>query len=207
MTLPAQSPVRRPEASWTAAASEARRRFSAATELRQTVAHGVSRGWVGHDARAAEQRQNRPVGDCRVGQSAAPLGLAPVLPSPPRLTPWATFSRCSAASCSLAFGISLELGTWDLRLASIGASSVLVLVQPLPPHPGPLPSGEGETYPASLYPARATTPSAGCLSPSPRGEGRGEGKRRVLAKHRSLVARRIRPHAIPHSAFRTPHFP
>ena len=69
-----------------------------ATESRQKVAHGVSRGFGGQTGRAPEGRQNagltadgsRPF--CR--RAAARL----LPPHDPRLTPWATLWRSSAAS-------------------------------------------------------------------------------------------------------------
>lgn len=91
---------------WSATASVTHR-VSPATELRQTVAHGVSRGSVSGDARAAEQRQNRSWVVASQAASAAPLGLAPCPPFDPRLTPWATGFRCSAAPAA---DWSLELG-------------------------------------------------------------------------------------------------
>ena len=73
------------------------RRSAGATELRQTVAHGVSRGLHGRARRAAERRQNRTQIGGQTGLSAAPPGLGRLCALDPRLTPWATLCRCSAA--------------------------------------------------------------------------------------------------------------
>ena len=54
----------------------ARRTPVGATELRQKVAHGVSRGSSGGAKRAAERRQKRTQSGGQTGFSAAPPGLA-----------------------------------------------------------------------------------------------------------------------------------
>ena len=74
-----------------------RRTLIGATELRQTVAHGVSRGLPGGRRRAAERRQKREQTAGQTGVSAAPPGLTRLCALAPRLTPWATLCRCSAA--------------------------------------------------------------------------------------------------------------
>jgi len=67
-------------------------------------------------------------------------------------------------------------------------------VRALPPHPSPLPPGEGATSPAlAAADARRTDCATATAVPSPRGEGQGEGKRRAQHTTRSRPIRTPRP--------------
>src|SRR5207249_8845959 len=64
----------------------------------------------------------------------------------------------------------------------------------LPPHPGPLPWGEGEPSPALVQVLRAQTVSSlVAILPLPKGEGRGEGGtvRRRVGAFECRIPRRV----------------
>ena len=57
-----------------------------------------------------------------------------------------------------------------------------------PPHPGPLPQGEGDPFGSATHiPRRATFPNPAERSPSPRGEGWGEGERTSFNRNPQLT--------------------
>ena len=72
--------------------------FGEATELRQRVAHGVSRGFRGRRGRAAERRQNVRAFVAAQSAFCRPSGARTGPPLNPRLTPWATLWRNSVAA-------------------------------------------------------------------------------------------------------------
>ncbi len=80
---------------------------SSATEWRQMVAHGASRG-INAQTFTSPVRGERITSPTVFFRRGAAQTASPIIP---RLTPWATFLRCSAArpkdALQLAFNISL----------------------------------------------------------------------------------------------------